>query len=221
MAKKLEQWKNTLAVEKIVEGMNAASSNARRLLNDASALFDLERYPSATSLAILAIEEAGKVSILREMSLLKDGKDIKQIWHRYRSHTEKNMMWVFLDTVKKGARNLNDFAPIFSDESEHPFVLDQLKQISFYTDCLGKAHWSIPDNVIDRDTAISIIEAAKPLVSSKLHTVEEVELWVKYLGPVWKTDDALKREALKSYFDAMSAKGLLSNKTAVSAFLSI
>ena len=70
MAKKLEQWKNTLAVEKIVEGMNAASSNARRLLNDASALFDLERYPSATSLAILAIEEAGKVSILREMSLL-------------------------------------------------------------------------------------------------------------------------------------------------------
>lgn len=194
MAKKLEQWKNTLAVEKIVEGMNAASSNARRLLNDASALFDLERYPSATSLAILAIEEAGKVSILREMSLLKDGKDIKQIWRRYRSHTDKNMMWVFLDAVKKGARNLNDFAPIFSDESEHPFVLDQLKQISFYTDCLGKAHWSIPDNVIDRDTAISIIEAAKPLVSSKLHTVEEVELWVKYLGPVWKTDDALKRE---------------------------
>lgn len=58
MAKKLEQWKNTLAAEKIVEGMNAASSNARRLLNDASALFDLERYPSATSLAILAIEEA-------------------------------------------------------------------------------------------------------------------------------------------------------------------
>ncbi|HCD5319761.1 TPA: AbiV family abortive infection protein [Klebsiella michiganensis] len=221
MAKKLEQWKNTLAVEKIVEGMNAASSNARRLLNDASALFDLERYPSATSLAILAIEEAGKVSILREMSLLKDGKDIKQIWRRYRSHTDKNMMWVFLDAVKKGARNLNDFAPIFSDESEHPFVLDQLKQISFYTDCLGKAHWSIPDNVIDRDTAISIIEAAKPLVSSKLHTVEEVQLWVKYLGPVWKTDDALKREALKSYFDAMSAKGLLSNKTAVSAFLSI
>lgn len=161
------------------------------------------------------------MSILREMSLLKDGKDIKQIWRRYRSHTDKNMMWVFLDAVKKGARNLNDFAPIFSDESEHPFVLDQLKQISFYTDCLGKAHWSIPDNVIDRDTAISIIEAAKPLVSSKLHTVEEVELWVKYLGPVWKTDDALKREALKSYFDAMSAKGLLSNKTAVSAFLSI
>ncbi|MBN1085452.1 AbiV family abortive infection protein [Erwinia aphidicola] len=37
--------------------------------------------------------------------------------------------------------------------TEHPFALDQLKQISFYTDCLGKAHWSIPDNVIDRDTA--------------------------------------------------------------------
>lgn len=221
MSKKLDQWKNTLSVEKIVEGMNAASSNARRLLHDASALFDLERYPSATSLAILAIEEAGKVSILREMSLLKDGKDIKQIWHRYRSHTEKNMMWVLLDAVKKGAKNLNDFAPIFSDESEHPFVLDQLKQLSFYTDCLGKAHWSIPHNVVDKDTARSIIEAAKPLVSSKLHTVEEVELWVKYLGPAWKADDALKREALKNYFDAMSVKGLLANKTDVSTFLGI
>lgn len=213
MTNKLEQWKNTLGVKEIVEGMNAASSNARRLLHDACTLFDLERYPSATSLAILAIEEAGKVSILREMSLLKDGKDIKQIWHRYRSHTKKNMMWVLLDAVKKGARDLNDFAPIFSNQSDHPFVLDQLKQLSFYTDCLGKAHWSIPDNVIDRDTAKSIIEAAKPLVSSKLHTVEEVELWVKYLGPVWKTNDALRREALNHYFNAMSAKGVLSNKT--------
>ena len=40
--------------------LGAVSDNARRLLADAEALFELHRYQSATALAILAIEEVGK-----------------------------------------------------------------------------------------------------------------------------------------------------------------
>jgi AbiV family abortive infection protein len=40
--------------------MDAVLENARRLLNDARLLFNNGRYPTATSLAVLSIEEFGK-----------------------------------------------------------------------------------------------------------------------------------------------------------------
>ena len=48
---------------------------------------------------------------------------------------------------------LDDFRSIFDDASDHPFLLDQLKQLGFYTDCLGQAHWAIPANSIDEKLA--------------------------------------------------------------------
>lgn len=221
MAKKLEQWKNTLTIQKVVEGMNAASSNAQRLLDDAKVLFDLQRYPSSTSLAILAIEEVGKISILRELALIKDGKDVKKAWNKYRSHTQKNMIWGFVDLFSNGARKLHDFASLFDNESEHPFILDHLKQIAFYSDCLGKCHWSIPVNVIDKDVAEAVIESAIPLVTTKVFTLEEIELWVKYLSPVWGGEEELVNLALKNYFCALYDKGILSKDVDISAFMDL
>ncbi|MGM0985309.1 MAG: AbiV family abortive infection protein, partial [Pseudomonadota bacterium] len=48
----------------------------------------------ANSLATLSIEESGKVSILRAMSLARDEKELKEEWRRYRSHTNKNVQWI-------------------------------------------------------------------------------------------------------------------------------
>ena len=45
--------------------MNAARRNARRLAEDAKLLLEAGRYPTATALAVLSIEESGKMSILR------------------------------------------------------------------------------------------------------------------------------------------------------------
>ena len=44
-------------------------------------------------------------------------------------------------------------SPLFDETSDHPFVLDNLKQLGFYTDCLGKATWALPWKVIDEDLA--------------------------------------------------------------------
>ena len=62
---KLSQYRGKLSPAQIADGMNAAIRNARRLSDDARTLFDLERYPTAASIAVLSIEESGKVSILR------------------------------------------------------------------------------------------------------------------------------------------------------------
>jgi AbiV family abortive infection protein len=160
VSKGLGQWKNSLKPSQIAEGMNAANDNARRLIEDAEILFNLNRFPSSISLSILSIEESGKVSILRELALAKNGDQVKEAWKAYRSHTKKNVMWLFPSLVSSGANKLEEFKSLFGEKADHPLLLDNLKQIGFYTDCLGKAHWSVPDQIIDKESAQNMLKIA-------------------------------------------------------------
>jgi ABC-type branched-subunit amino acid transport system substrate-binding protein len=58
--KKHTVYRGALSAAQIAAGMNAALRNARRLVKDARVLVETGAFPSAASLAILAIEEAGK-----------------------------------------------------------------------------------------------------------------------------------------------------------------
>ncbi len=206
-ASELAQWKNSLKPEQIAEGMNAASSNAKRLLEDAETLFNLGRYPTAISLAILAIEESGKTSILRELALARDGKEVKEAWKSYRSHTKKNVLWLFPSMVFSGGRKLEDFHSLFREDSDHTTLLDNLKQVGFYTDCLWRTHWSQPSEVIDKENAEGIIKVARILCTNKMHTKREIELWVEHMKPVWKGPMPEMKQALKAWFNAMVSEG--------------
>jgi len=206
--KKLDQYKGVLSASKIVEGINVAQQNAVRLVEDAELLLENNRYPSAASLAILSIEESGKVSILRGLSVARDGKDLKESWRDYRSHTKKNVQWIIGDLVKSGARKLEDFRPIFEKDAEHPLVLDQIKQIGFYTDCLGKKHWSSPENVIDENLAKMLVGIAKIFASNKVVTEKEIKLWVKHIGPVWKKNMSWMQQSLENWYREMQESGL-------------
>ena len=89
------------------------------------------------------------MTVLRELALASDEKALADCWRSYRSHTKKNIMWLLPQLVAEGARKLDDFRSLFDENSDHPYILDLVKQIGFYTDCLGNAHWSIPEEVID------------------------------------------------------------------------
>src|SRR5882672_9456339 len=133
---KLPQYKGRLSAAEATQGINCAQKNALRLVEDAELLLGHKRYPSALALAILAIEEAGKVSILRAVVLARSDDEAKADWKEYRSHTSKNRLWPILEYGLKGARKLDDFAALVAGDTEHPLILDQLKQLAFYTDCL-------------------------------------------------------------------------------------
>lgn len=210
MSKGLGQWKNSLKPAQIAAGMNAASENARRLSEDAEILFNLKRFPSAISLSILSIEESGKVSILRELALAKNGEQVKDAWKSYRSHAKKNVMWLFPSLVSSGATKLEEFKSIFGEKTEHSLLLDNLKQIGFYTDCLGKAHWSVPNEIIDKENTQNILKIAKMMCKDNVYTSKEIELWVKHIKPVWKGPMDLMKEALNNWFDEMVKENLIS-----------
>lgn len=209
MAEDLKQYKDRLNASQIASGINVAIKNSRRLFEDASLLFDNGRYPSALALAILSIEESGKASILRSLSLAEDGKELKEGWKRYRSHKDKNTNWIALDMMLEGARSLEDLSRIADPDSDHPKILDQLKQVALYTDCLGSAHWSLPEDVVEKDLAAGILRTAD-IFSRKQNCAEEhISLWVKHMLPVKNQPQSVQNQALLNWFNEMKAKGYI------------
>jgi AbiV family abortive infection protein len=209
MTKKgLDQFKRRLTASQIAEGMNAALSNAKRLADAASLLLEKEFYPLAASIAALSIEESGKVPVLRSLAVAKTDDEAAKNWREYRSHTRKNAMWILPQLVAEGARRLDDFRPLFEEGAEHPFLLDQVKQIGFYTDCLGNAHWSVPTEVIDAALASILVKTALLFARPKEFTVTEIELWIKHMGPDWKGREELMVHALVRWYEEMQEVGL-------------
>jgi AbiV family abortive infection protein len=175
---------------------------------DAELLLANKSHASALALAVLAIEEAGKISILRALVLARSDEEARADWKEYRSHTSKNRLWPIIETVLNGARKLDDFRGLVADGAEHPALLDQLKQLAFYTDCLGHRHWSVPSEVIDSELASLIVRTAKLLASGEDVTQREIELWIQHVGPVWKQNKEAMEGALVSWEDALRAEGL-------------
>lgn len=97
VAEKLDRYVGKLSADQIVKGINCAISNSIRLIQDAESLCQKSSYPSAVALAILAIEEAGKVSVLRGLAVARSNEDVKDSWKEYRTHTRKNQMLAMPD----------------------------------------------------------------------------------------------------------------------------
>lgn len=206
--KRLDSYKGRLSSAQISEGINLAHRNSIRLLEDARILYEKNRYPSAAALAILSLEESGKKSILRQLSLVSSDKELNNIWKDYRSHVKKNVQWLLLDMVKQGARKLDDFKTMFDPSAEHPYLLDNIKQISIYTDCLGLAHWSNPSEVIGKDLVEYLIFIAEALSVGHEVTTKEIDLWKKHLKNAGVSFRSQKEALLHWYYD-MENNGLL------------
>lgn len=208
MQKKLNAYRGKLSAAEIAKGITVAGCNARRLADDAATLLAAGSFPTAASLAALAIEESGKASILRALALARNDAEIKDEWKAYRSHTCKNTKWLLPALAASGARKLDDLRPLFDQDSDHPFLLDQLKQLGFYTDCLGNGHWAVPTEVIDQDLAQMLVNVANVMTKHKDVPEKEIELWIEHVGPVWKKDLEWMKKALANWYAAMQAAGL-------------
>jgi AbiV family abortive infection protein len=203
----LPEYRGSLDPAAVAEGMNAANRNARRLVADAKLLLDAERYPSAAALAALAIEESGKVSILRALAIAKSPEELRAEWRRYRDHRSKNGAWILPSLAAQGARQLHHLAGTVERDAEHTAILNSLKQVGLYTDCYGNnAHWSEPKEIIDVGLARALVGIAELLAKEKVVSPREVELWVQHLSPVWNTSEM--PHALLRWATALHREGL-------------
>jgi AbiV family abortive infection protein len=116
----LQQYSARLSPEQIAAGMNAAMRNAKRLYADAELLLQAGRFPTACSIAVLSIEEAGKVAILRRLSLARDDQKAKEIWREYRDHQAKNLMWIVRELASNGAKTIEELRVIVDPIANTP-----------------------------------------------------------------------------------------------------
>lgn len=142
------------------------------------------------------------------MAIAEDEKEWLQLWKAYRSHTKKNTLWIFGQLVQKGARSLDELRLLVDPESDHPDILDQMKQLCTYTDCFTKAKWSSPEDVEVRPLAPYIVKMAEILGRPKAVTTEEIELWRKHLTPVKAAPMDAQKQAISAWFHEMKLHGL-------------
>jgi AbiV family abortive infection protein len=202
----LPEYRGSLDAAAVAEGMNAANRNARRLVSDAKLLLEADRYPSAAALAALAIEESGKVSILRGLAVATSPEELRAQWRAYRDHRSKNGAWILPTLAAEGARYLHQLSATTSRDAEHTAILNSLKQVGLYTDCYGNAHWSEPKQIIDGSLARTLVGIAELLAKEKIVIPREIELWIEHLSPVWNTSEM--PHALLRWATAMQREGL-------------
>jgi AbiV family abortive infection protein len=152
-ALRLDQYRDELNAAQIAAGMNAAEDNAARLLADAVLLLNAGRYPTAASVAILCIEEAAQVSILRRIATCKDDTERQSIWNEYRLHRRKNHHSIIPCPFAEAAGHLNRLRRGFDALPAQTGTIDILKQLGFYTDWLGDANWRMPESLIEQQLA--------------------------------------------------------------------
>jgi AbiV family abortive infection protein len=218
-----KRYTGPLIPAQAASGIDAAMRTARSLLRDSKLLLENERWQRATALAILAIEEMGKVEILRSILLARDAGELVTEWRTYRSHTRKNASWIFLDLVRKGARKLGDFRPIFNTRSGHGKFLDAVKQECFYSDVSYEGGWFSPEQRVKPELAKTVFTVARTLVQdgpSPMTSEAELKLWVKHLRPVWKGPMSEMKKALAACYAEAEAKGILQGKSTAAEMLS-
>jgi regulator of protease activity HflC (stomatin/prohibitin superfamily) len=70
---------------------------------------------------------------------------------------------------------------MFDPESDHPAVLDVIKQLGYYTDCYGKANWSEPFEVVEEMLAKQIMLTAEVLAIIIASALKMANTWQKFV----------------------------------------
>ncbi|GGO80951.1 hypothetical protein GCM10011348_18830 [Marinobacterium nitratireducens] len=71
---------------------------------------------------------------------------------------------------------------------------------------MGSAHWSSPEEVVDKDLAAGILRTAD-IFSRKQNCVEEhISLWIKHMLPVKNQPQSIQNQALLNWFREMKDK---------------
>lgn len=209
MPSTLTRYQGPLSPRQAAEGISLARANASRLIADAELLLQNSRYASAIALAILAIEELGKVQAIKAILLQSARPQVKEAWRDYRNHRAKNVHWILPKLAAEGARTLSQLRTAADPAGDHTAMLDSVKQLSFYTDCYGNVgRWSEPSDAVDPEFAKAILATAHLLNRDEETTERELELWSSIVGPNY--GKATMVDALLDFQQKLFAEGLTS-----------
>lgn len=205
-------YRGRLTPESASKGIHAAKANSSRLIEDAEMLSNNGRYPSACSIAALAIEEMSKPAIIRKIVIAESPQEIARGWKLFSSHHDKGAPWIVPHLIREDLGTYEDFVEEFM-RNRDPLLLDSLKQISIYCGCYGKSHWSSPTEVIEADQSELLIETAKILQFSgqlsPLDSEDGIRLWKEHMAGCFSVGYVTANNKIVEFFAKAADHGLL------------
>src|SRR5690606_8403927 len=141
--------------------------NARSLFEEAMILHQHARYARAVTLAILAIEEIGKISIIKNIITADSTsdnykKELKDWWRKFRSHRAKNSMWVLPLLLDSKAKK-EHIEKFMSSTGNATAYLDEWKMASLYVDVITSGQVVVPTK-LEKGFCDEIVEICALLV---------------------------------------------------------
>jgi AbiV family abortive infection protein len=132
-------YRGKLTQEAAAEGIGCVLAQARELLADARTLFERERYSTALALAITAVEEAEKTTLLVQIATTDDERERGAHWTAFRRHDEKlqHSTEFLLDTASA------DFGTGSPSAEELATHMQRKKEDALYVDTLDGSTWRV------------------------------------------------------------------------------
>lgn len=168
LAPLFERQSGHLTLDQISAGISICIDNALDLFGDAILLHHHKRYARALSLLLTSLQETGKVTLLRQMSLLpsNDQKKWNHIWKRFRDHGAKD---AFGQSAKIIEQAKGDPGEAFWQQAIYTKTVaparEKIRQFALYVDFIrrDKAWWS------PREITASVVEQALDNVVAALY----------------------------------------------------
>ena len=152
-----------LSPEEIQEGIYCCIQNVGDILEDCNLLLGKGRSARALALSISALEELGKISVLRSINRLPKNKPkLRSIqWKKYYKHQEKSSLGLF-NTVPDEYRMSVDhivFSALFVKKQAFP--IEDLRQMALYTSYSKKRKVWLSPREIEREVASNYFDTAR------------------------------------------------------------
>jgi AbiV family abortive infection protein len=165
--------------------MQAARLNAVELVDTADMLFNLKRFAHSIPFSTLAVEEAGKLTILQ--SIFLGSGDRAKLWKSYRMHRAKteNLNLGIMSRVRATFPDVSlEEAQAIAQRGPTPDDLEMAKQRAIYSDCLdvsGQLVCHLPRNIDWRQQAWErLCEAKAVVLALRDRSPEELAVWTRH-----------------------------------------
>jgi len=170
-------------------------------MEDAKILFEANRFPTACSIGILAIEEIGKLPILRRMAIAENTEHWKICWRDFSDHLQKSQHWI-IPFLVKNAPSFEEFSDQFY-QGRDADLMNSLKQLGFYAGCYGRAHWADPKNIVEKEQASLVIHSANVLLAgsqpSELDVPSALNAWANHMKGCFSCDPGIANNGVVEF----------------------
>jgi len=186
-----------LSPKELKEGIDLCVQNIRDIIQECNLLLSNGKAARALALSISAIEEMGKINVLRSINRLPKNKQklLSLEWKKYFDHQYKSSLGFFQTVPDENRTTIESILLSAFLVREQAAMTEEIRQMALYTGySLKKKKWHSP-RIVDYDSANEYLQKA----STAFERIEKME----ELG-LFDTDVLeLEREMYKEVYDTI------------------